>query len=345
MKKSLLILCTALSAITFANAQEFFYDNYNTLTVGNIGTDVAGTGLGQGGYYTLGTGAANTNFQIVSDTPAQGNVVQVTGSATATGNRFLIKNFSTAWTTRTSGNNVVNLEFDIFTGAATTSKNTARVYIYNSDGLTVLGGLSFNLETKALTGIAYHDPNDGVNAVGTYGFNLGAANAVLYLTASSWVRLGVSYNTVSRQVIWKGPGFYIGTTGATPASGTTDPREVDFIHTAGTSNTVSATSKFDNLMVRANTIENLLGNSTFNSSTTIFSYIYPNPVVDFASISLVDATINAITVMDINGRVLKSGNSNELASAKIDLSDLAAGIYLMKIGTNKGISTEKIIKK
>jgi hypothetical protein len=49
--------------------------------------------------------------------------------------------------------------------------------------------------------------------------------------------------------------------------------------------------------------------------------------------------------MDINGRVVKSGNSNELATAKIDLSDLTAGIYLMKIETDKGISTEKIIKK
>jgi hypothetical protein len=346
MKKSLLYLCTALGAFSFANAQEFFYDNYNTLTVGNIGTDVAGTGLGQGGYYTFGTGAANTNFQIVADTPAQGNVIQMTGSATATGTWFLFKNFSAAWAARTSGNNVLNLEFDIFTGAATTSKNTARVYIYNSDGSTVLGGLSFNLETKALSGIAYYDPNNGgVNPVGTYSFNLGASNAVVNLAASSWVRLGLSYNTVTREVVWKGPGFYVGVTGATPATGTTAPREVDYLHTAGTGNTVSATSKFDNLMVRANSTENLLGNSSFNSTTAVFSNIYPNPVTDFASISLIDATINAITIMDINGRVVKSGNSNELASAKIDLSDLTAGIYIMKIETDKGVSTEKIIKK
>jgi hypothetical protein len=98
-------------------------------------------------------------------------------------------------------------------------------------------------------------------------------------------------------------------------------------------------------MARANATENLLGNSSFNSTIATFSNVYPNPVVDFASISLIDATINAITVMDINGRVVKSGNSNELATAKIDLSDLTAGIYLMKIETDKGVSTEKIIKK
>lgn len=347
MKKSLLYLCTALGAFSFANAQEFFYDNYNTLTVGNIGTNLAGTVLGQGGYYTYGgTGATNATFQVVSDIPAQGNVVQMTGSATATGTWYLFKDITAGWAARTSGNNILNVEFDIYTGAATTSKNTARVYIFNSDGSTVLGGLSLNLETKAISGIAYYDPNNGgVNPIGTYSFNLGASNAVVNLTASSWVRLGLSYDTVTKDVVWKGPGFYVGVTGATPATGTTAPSEIDYLHTAGTGNTVSATSKFDNLTVRANATENLLGNSSFNSTVATFSNVYPNPVVDFASISLVDATINAITVMDINGRVVKSGNSNELATAKIDLSDLTAGIYLMKIETDKGISTEKIIKK
>ena len=347
MNKKLLFLCTALGAFSFANAQELFYDNYNTLTVGNIGTNVAGTVLGQGGYYTFGTGSTNTNFQIVADTPAQGNVVQLTGSATATGTWFMFKDITAGWTARTAGNNVINVEFDIYTGGATTSKNTSRVYIYNSDGSTVLGGLSLNLETKAISGVAFYDPNNGgVNPIGTYSFNLGStATPVLTLAASSWVRVGISYNTTTKLVTWKGPGFYGTITGATPATGTTAPSEIDYISATATGNTVSAASKFDNLTARANATENLLGNSSFNSTTAVFSNVYPNPVTDFASISLVDATINAITVMDINGRVVKSGNSNELATAKIDLSDLTAGIYLMKIETDKGISTEKIIKK
>ena len=37
--------------------------------------------------------------------------------------------------------------------------------------------------------------------------------------------------------------------------------------------------------------------------------------------------------------------SHELLNAKIDLSDLTAGIYLMTINTDKGVSTEKIVKK
>ncbi len=348
MTKKLLYLCTALSAFSFTNAQEFIFDNYNALTIGNIGTELTGVTAGQGGYYTFNSpaGGANSDYQIVADVPAHGNVVQLTGSATATGTKYLFKDITAAWAARTVGNNVINTEIDIYTGAATTSKNTARIYLYNSDGSTVLAGLMLNLETKALSGVAYYDPNNGgVNPVSTYSFNLGASNAVINLAASSWVRIGISYNTTTKQVIWKGPGFYVGVVGATPATGTNAPGELDILHAAGTLNVVSATSKYDNLMARASATENLLGTSNFNSVQANFSNVYPNPVVDFASISLVDTQINAITVMDINGRVVKTGNSNELLNAKIDLSDLTAGIYLMTIDTDKGITTEKIVKK
>jgi hypothetical protein len=347
MTKKLLFLCTALSAFSLTNAQEFIFDNYNALTIGNFGTDLTGVTAGQGGYYTFNSpaGGANSDYQIVADVPTHANVVQITGSATASGSKFLFKDITAAWAARTAGNNVINAEYDIYTGAATTSKNTARFYIYNDNGSTVLGGLILNLETKALTAIAYYDPNDGINPIGTYTFNLGASNAVINLPASSWVRIGVSYNTTTRQVIWKGPGFYIGTTGALPATGTTAPGEVDYVHTAGTANTVSATCKYDNLRVRASATENLLGKSDFNTTAVTFANVYPNPVVDFASINLVDTKINAITVVDINGRTVKTGNANELLTAKIDLSDLTAGIYLMTIETEKGVSTEKIVKK
>lgn len=341
MKTKLLYLTIALGTFAIGKSQTFFNDTYNTLTIGNVGTDVAGTAAGQGGYYTFATGGANSNFQIVSDIPAQGNVVQITGSATATGNRFMFKDFSTAWNSRTTGNNVVNLEFDFFTGPATTSKNSARVYIYNSDGSTVLGGLSFNLETKVISGIAYYDNAGTLN---TFSFNLGAAGAPLVLSNDTWVRLGISYDTVTRDVVWKGPGFYSGVMGATPATGTTDPLEVDYIHTAGTGNAVAAISKYDNLVVRADATENLLGSSDFNAVPVSLVNVYPNPVVDFATINIADTQINSITVMDINGRLVKRANSNEVKNAKVDLSDLNAGMYLMTIDTDKGVSTEKIIK-
>jgi hypothetical protein len=341
MKKTLLFI--GLLSFTLSNAQVIINDNYNALTIGNFTTDVAATAAGQGGYLALG--GAVGDYQVVSEGGTQGNVIQITGSATATGTKYLFKEVVTGWGSRTSGNNIIEAEFDIFTGAATTSKNTARVYIYNSDGSTPLVGLSLNLETKAISGIAYYDPNNGgVNPVNTYLFNLGAANAIINLTASTWVRIGVSYNTVTRAVVWKGPGFYVGVTGAVPATGTNSPSEVDFIHTAGTANIVAATSRFDNLFVRAVATESLLGNSDFNALDQNLISVFPNPVSDVVSISSNLNAMNSVSVIDINGRVIKNVEYNGVSNLEINISDLNSGVYFLNIATENGSATKKIIK-
>jgi hypothetical protein len=338
MKKILLSITLALTFV-ISNAQVLINDNHNSLSVGNVGTDFTGVTPGQGNYYT--GGLANSEFTIASDVPTQGNVVNIIGSATATGTKFMWKNVTSAWAGRTSGNNVLNLEFDVFTGATTTSKNTARVYIYSSDGSACLGGLSLNFETKAISGIAYYDNAGTLN---NYLFNLGASNAVLNLTASTWVRLGISYNTTTREVIWKGPGFYTGLTGATPATGTNTPREIDYLHTAGTLNTVSVTSKFDNILANANAIENLLGSSDLNLAAFKFS-VSPNPANDFISVSNTDnILVNGISITDLNGRVVKQNSYTNVSDIQVNVSDLASGMYMMNITSDKGSVTKKIFK-
>lgn len=339
MKKTLLFIF--LGAINFVSSQVLQSDNFDASTLGNIGTDVTGVTPGQGGWLTAN--GLNTDYQIVSET--SGKSFQLTGSNTASGTRFMWKSgLPTAWAGRTSGNNIINVEFDMFTGGATTSKNTARVYIYNSDGSTPLAGLLFNLETKAISGIAYYDPNNGgVNPVGTYSFNLGASNAVINLASNTWVRVGISYNTTTRQVIWKGPGFYAGVTGAVPATGTVQPGEVDFIKAAGTSNTVSGITKFDNFVVYASNTENLLGVENFQNNLLEFISIYPNPTKDLLNISNPNNyAINNISVIDINGRVVK----NQAGSlTQINVSDLNVGVYFITIEAAEGKTTKKFIKQ
>jgi hypothetical protein len=338
MKKLLLSITLALTFI-ISNAQVIINDNHNSLTVGNVGTDFAGATPGQGNYYTAGL--ANSEFTIASDVVTQGKVVNIIGSSTATGTKYMWKDISTDWAGRTSGNNILNVEFDVFTGAATTSKNTARVYIYSSDGSVCLAGLSLNFETKAISGIAYYDNAGTLN---TYLFNLGAANAVLNLTANSWVRLGISYNTTTREVIWKGPGFYTGLTGAIPATGTNTPLEIDYIHTAGTGNTVSVTSKFDNILANANAIENLLGSSDFNLEASNFS-VSPNPANDFINVSNTDnILVNGISITDLNGRVVKQNTYENVSNIQVNVSDLSSGVYMMSIKSDKGSVTKKIVK-
>ena len=311
MKKTLLFL-TFLS-FSFGFAQVLQSENFNSLNLGDVGTDVTGVTSGQGGYFTFN--GTNSSYQIVTET--SGRSLQITGSATATGTRFMWKNgLGTAWASRTTGNEVINVEFDLFTGGTTTSKNRQNLYIYNAAGDRVLAGLSFVAETKTLLGVCFLD---NAGTLGNYSLNLAATPVVL--TANQWVRIGMSFNKTTGEVSWKGPGFYGTYPGAAAGS---DPDEIDYIMSAGTSNAVAYTSKFDNLVSWANNVENLLGSSDFESSNLDLVTLYPNPTTSVLNITNSNNfDIKNISVTDINGRVVKNQAG---ALTQINVSDLNDGV-------------------
>ncbi|MFK7749555.1 MAG: Calx-beta domain-containing protein, partial [Kordia sp.] len=70
--------------------------------------------------------------------------------------------------------------------------------------------------------------------------------------------------------------------------------------------------------------------------------IYPNPTKEQLYISAKDA-IKSIEIYDVQGRMLASEKYNTKNIA-LDMSAQAAGIYFVKIKTEKGIKTEKIVK-
>src|SRR6476620_2339050 len=124
MNKTLLFLF----AVTFAQVsfgQTFFTENFSAYTIGNVGTDITGATPGQGNYLTTATNGAapttttnsgNDNFQIVLDGGAHGQVLQLTGPNGDKGNRFLWQEgVDVAWAARTPGNDIVEMELDLFT--------------------------------------------------------------------------------------------------------------------------------------------------------------------------------------------------------------------------------------
>ena len=52
----------------------------------------------------------------------------------------------------------------------------------------------------------------------------------------------------------------------------------------------------------------------------------------------------AVQVTDINGRVVKSLNVNNITSSQINVSDLNAGIYFLNITSDAGKADKKFIK-
>jgi len=74
--------------------------------------------------------------------------------------------------------------------------------------------------------------------------------------------------------------------------------------------------------------------------------IYPNPTTGELTIDNGQLTINSVEIFDIYGRKLHSSplTSHLAPRTSINISHLQAGIYFVKISTEAGVTTRKIIK-
>lgn len=349
MKKLLLLFILSMSATI--QAQVLTSEDCSTLTVGNVGTDVTGVTAGQGGWktYVAATGL-NTDFQVVNVGGVNGNAFQITGSATATNTRWLFQtNLVALWATRTAGNEILEVEFDYFTGPATTSTNSFRLYLYSDETTSkaIAGmGCSKNAIVSSVnysnnvTGYAYYN---NAGTLGFYGFGMGTvAPYQVVFPVNTWIRIGFSYNKTTGQVNWKGPGINGYVTGAAPGL---DVKELDILGVAGTANTVSSTGIIDNLIVRASATNTLLGVAENNVVTNKFS-VSPNPTTGLINVTNNEGiNVNEITVTDLNGRVVKTSKFDNVSNISINISDLSAGIYMMNIKSEAGTATKKIVKE
>ena len=364
MKKLLLSITLALS-IQCINAQDLESDNFTALTVGNIGTDITGTTAGQNGWYTYVASTSvpvgqNSDFQIVSQAAPNGNVVKLTGASTASGTRFLFKDaLATSWPLRTPLNEIIEIEFDINVGVASTSLNGFRAYIYNTDGTKVLAGIGIPKNfvytlapvPPATTGVPTNFTNPilgyyyyvGTGGTGTYytPFGPSTTNPMIVANNNTWIRIGCSFNKTTGEVKWKGPGFSIYTTGS--AAGV-DPGEVDFLVTTATGNTVAATAFIDNYVARASSTDTLLGVET--RTRTVAVSTYPNPTVDVINVyNSNNLELSSYKVIDLKGTVIKSGILNNTLDQKINVSELSQGVYMLKLNTTDNTTiTKKIVK-
>jgi len=350
MKKTLLLLLSVtLAQLSFG--QEFVNTDFAPLTVGNFGTDITGVTPGQGNWLTTATNgtapttttnADNSNFQIVDAAGTNGNVVQITGPNGDKGNKIMWQGGLPAWwASRTVGNNIIEVEYDFFTGPATASANNMRMLIYDAPKTKILAGLSVVMSTKVISGVAYYDNTASPGGLITnYLFNL--ATPPLVLPADTWVRVGMSFNYTTGEVKWKGPGFNGFVMGA---GASTDPAEVDIVATSGSTqtvpNTASTTGLYDNMLVRNSATDTLLG--VAESATITELSVYPNPSNDIVNITN-NGGINTVQITDINGRVIKSIKTGNATDVSINVSDLTSGIYIMNIDAENGKSTKKIIK-
>lgn len=348
MKKTLLISGLLLSSYFTVNAQVLEAENFNSLNVGNVNTNFTGTAAGQGGLFTLasagGTNDANTNFQIVTDAAAgRTKVLQITGSNTSTGTRIVTKlGFDTLWANRTPDNEVLQQEFSFFTGPATTSNSELRPVVFGMD-TNVIGGFSFNVGSKILQGFAWGDFNN----TGTSGqYVIGLKTGGLVLPANTWVTVGFAYDSIDGIFTWLvKDGINAPVTRTLTGSGGYEPKEFDILYYAAPfqgTNSVASTIKIDDYTISATPTINLLSVGKFANENN-FS-VYPNPVSDFVNVQSGTNAIEKVSVTDLNGRTVKTISTSG-TEARINISDLASGVYMLNINSDNGSVTKKIVKK
>src|SRR5690606_9420390 len=117
MKKCLLILTTVL-CFNSTYSQVLYSENFDNLSIGNLGTDVTAKTPGQGGWYTVSQYTqANSFFTIVNET-GRGKVLDMTTGVTENEALAVIKKISpTTIANRLPGNDVFMFEIDYYTGS------------------------------------------------------------------------------------------------------------------------------------------------------------------------------------------------------------------------------------
>lgn len=74
--------------------------------------------------------------------------------------------------------------------------------------------------------------------------------------------------------------------------------------------------------------------------------VYPNPATDVINISnTIGADISAITLTDVNGRIIRTTTGSTQENTTLNVDGLSAGSYFLNIATDKGNVIKQVIKK
>lgn len=89
-----------------------------------------------------------------------------------------------------------------------------------------------------------------------------------------------------------------------------------------------------------------VGGAAIADVAAIDLHVYPNPTTGLLRIGNHDLQIISVSVFDAFGRIVegKSRHNSLQDGILIDISDLLAGIYFIKIETDKGMQTKKVFK-
>lgn len=125
-------------------------------------------------------------------------------------------------------------------------------------------------------------------------------------------------------------------------SGLTEPTVVKFAFRYYVTGGGPSGNNSDIIGIDTFSVDRTLGTQDFFAANYA---VYPNPATDVLNInSKNNMTINDMQITDLNGRVVKSVKGTGVSTSQINISDLNSGVYFLKITSDLGTGTTKVVK-
>ena len=228
------------------------------------------------------------------------------------------------WTT--SGNGA----YGVGATAANAQGGVGQYWIFNNDTTAAtnnwLYSPAFSLQAGEQVTISFYERNAAANGLRSMRVTVGTAATTLAQTTQIYSNAALSNGTYAQLTtpVYTAPSagiYYFG-----------------FNDNSAMATTAAATTmRFDTV-----NITSVLGTNDFLSSK--FS-VFPNPVNNVINFSNTEnAVVSTVEMSDMNGRIIKSAKVNA-TEGQISVSDLATGMYMMKITTDQGVAVKKIVKQ
>src|SRR5690606_37394551 len=302
MKKTVLFLATLLLTGYFGTAQVLYSENFDNLTLGDVGADFTGTTPGQGGWYTLSDSSetpcenSNSYFKIVSE-PGRGKVLELAATP-GKGQTYLQKRgIDALWSNRTAGNDILKIEIDFYTGDQFSDGGT---------GFQIQGALcaikpnnNFSATSNDVVGLFNYRPDtEGISQYGT-GQQCSILGSIQKKKLKTWGKI-IYYLDLTTQKIY----FTIPSSNHfTVCSLSSNIKSIESLllknsNSIGNQATIPV-YKYDNIVISA---VNAVPLSTQDFISNKFN-LFPNPAKNIINITNNENIgVEQVTIFDIDGK-------------------------------------------
>ena len=326
MKKLLLSLSLVLG-LTTANAQSLYSYNFGGVTADlttagfvrtNQSTSASAT-LWSIASYPPGVATATNGGQFQNQIYTTGQAYPSPNGQDGTANGFALVNYTSTGALGATGGTISNwlITPNVSVKDGDVVSFYTRVGTWSANGTT---NFPDRLELRMSTnGDFTVNPSTGPTDLGDFTFLLTSVNPNLLTTANSY------------PVAWT---QYTATISGLPTETPVKFAFRYFVTDGGLNGNNSNIIGIDTFLVN----RPLATNSFFAQNFAV----YPNPASDVVNISNKNnIVVKSMQLTDLNGRVIKNINANE---TQINISDLNAGVYFLKVSSDQGSGSTKIIK-